>query len=139
FNPQAKGTDIAGALEYFNSVIKKRSICFILSDFMSSSFEKPLKIASKKHDIIALRVHDEREEQLVDVGMIKVEDTETGNLKWVDTSNKTIREEFRKNYLIFEKSLIQTLQISAVDHINIKTGKDFIKPLKNFFKNRRKK
>ena len=69
-----------------------------------------MKIARKKHDIIALRIHDEREEQLVDVGLLKLEDTETGNLKWVDTSSKNIRNEFRKNYLIFEENLKQTLQ-----------------------------
>jgi hypothetical protein len=95
-----------------------------------------LKIARKKHDIIALRIHDEREEQLVDVGLMKVEDTETGNLKWIDTSSKNIRKEFRKNYLRFEKNIKQTLQNSAVDHIDIKTGKDYVKPLINFFKNR---
>ena len=103
---------------------------------MDNNFDKSLKIARKKHDIIALRIHDEREEQLVDVGLMKVEDTETGNLKWVDTSNKTIRKEFRKNYLSFEKNIKQTLQNSAVDHIDIKTGKDYVKPLINFFKNR---
>ena len=124
---------------YFNNVIKKRSVCFILSDFMDNNFDKSLKIARKKHDIIALRIHDEREEQLVDVGLIKLEDTETGDLKWVDTSSKNIRKEFRKNYLIFEENLKKTLQHSAVDHINIKTGKDYVKPLINFFKNRRRK
>tara|TARA_B110001454_G_scaffold110642_1_gene103951 strand:+ start:254 stop:1129 length:876 start_codon:yes stop_codon:yes gene_type:complete len=136
FKSENKKTNLEEALIYFNNVIKKRSVCFILSDFMDNYFDKSLKIARNKHDIIALRIHDEREEQLVDVGLMKVEDTETGNLKWVDTSNKTIRKEFRKNYLSFEKNIKQTLQNSAVDHIDIKTGKDYVKPLINFFKNR---
>ena len=136
FKSESKKTNLEEALIYFNNVIKKRSVCFILSDFMDNNFDKSLKIARNKHDIIALRIHDEREEQLVDVGLMKVEDTETGNLKWVDTSNKTIRKEFRKNYLSFEKNIKQTLQNSAVDHIDIKTGKDYVKPLINFFKNR---
>ena len=136
FKSESKKTNLEEALIYFNNVIKKRSVCFILSDFMDNNFYKSLKIARNKHDIIALRIHDEREEQLVDVGLMKVEDTETGNLKWVDTSNKTIRKEFRKNYLSFEKNIKQTLQNSAVDHIDIKTGKDYVKPLINFFKNR---
>ena len=136
FKSENKKTNLEEALIYFNNVIKKRSVCFILSDFMDNNFDKSLKIARNKHDIIALRIHDEREEQLVDVGLMKVEDTETGNLKWVDTSNKTIRKEFRKNYLSFEKNIKQTLQNSAVDHIDIKTGKDYVKPLINFFKNR---
>jgi len=136
---ESKKTNLEEALIYFNNVIKKRSVCFILSDFMDNNFDKSLKISRNKHDIIALRIHDEREEHLVDVGLMKVEDTETGNLKWVDTSSKTIRKEFRKNYLSFEKKIKQTLQNSAVDHIDIKTGKDYVKPLINFFKNRRRK
>ena len=139
FKSENKKTNLEQALIYFNNVIKKRSVCFILSDFMDNNFDKSLKIARKKHDIIALRIHDEREEQLVDVGLIKLEDTETGDFKWVDTSSKNIRKEFRKNYLIFEENLKKTLQHSAVDHINIKTGKDYVKPLINFFKNRRRK
>ena len=139
FKSENKKTNLEKALIYFNNVIKKRSVCFILSDFMDNNFDKSLKIARKKHDIIALRIHDEREEQLVDVGLIKLEDTETGDLKWLDTSSKNIRKEFRKNYLIFEENLKKTLQHSAVDHINIKTGKDYVKPLINFFKNRRRK
>ena len=139
FKSENKKTNLEQALIYFNNVVKKRAVCFILSDFMDNNFDKSLKIARKKHDIIALRIHDEREEQLVDVGLIKLEDTETGDLKWVDTSSKNIRKEFRKNYLIFEENLKKTLQHSAVDHINIKTGKDYVKPLINFFKNRRRK
>ena len=70
FQPTGKGTNIARALEYFNSVIKKRSICFILSDFMSKEFDRPLKIASKKHDLVALRIHDTREDTLPNVGLV---------------------------------------------------------------------
>jgi len=139
FKSESKKTNLEEALIYFNNVIKKRAVCFILSDFMDDDFDKSLKIARKKHDIIALRIHDEKEEELVDVGLIKLEDTETGNLKWVDTSSKNSRKEFRKNYLLFENKLKQTFQHSSVDHINIKTGKDYVKPLINFFKNRRRK
>ena len=85
------------------------------------------------------RVHDEREESLIDVGMIKIRDTENGDLRWIDTSNKNLRDQFQKNYHKFEKNLKQTLQNSGVDHIDISTGKDYIKPLKNFFKNRVKR
>jgi len=139
FKSESKKTNLEEALIYFNNVIKKRAVCFILSDFMDKNFDKSLKIARKKHDIIAIRIYDEKEEELVDVGLIKLEDTETGNVKWVDTSSKKIRKEFRKNYLRFDKNLKQTLQHSSVDYINIKTGKDYVKPLINFFKDRRSK
>lgn len=139
FKSESKKTNIKIALKYFNNVIKKRAVCFIISDFMDKGFDKSLKIAKNKHDVIALRVHDEREESLIDVGMIKIRDTENGNLRWIDTSNKNLRDQFQKNYHKFEKNLKQTLQNSGVDHIDISTGKDYIKPLKNFFKNRGKR
>ena len=136
FESGSKKTNIEIALKYFNNVIKKRAVCFILSDFIDKEFDKSLKIAKKKHDVIALRIHDEREECLPNVGMIKVKDTESGELRWIDTSDKNIRDEFNKNYYNFEMDLKQTLQSSGVDHIDIKTGKDYIKPLMNFFKHR---
>ena len=136
FESESKKTNIEVALKYFNNVIKKRAVCFILSDFMDGEFDKSLKIARNKHDIVALRIHDEREEFLPNVGMIKVEDTESGEMRWIDSSNKKVRSDFNSNYREFEKKLKQTLQSSGVDHIDIKTGKDYVKPLMNFFKNR---
>ena len=94
--PDSKGTDIAMALEYFNSVIKKRSICFLLSDFTSTPFSKPLKIASKKHDIVGVRVHDKRESEMPNIGLVPMQDIETDKLVYVDTSNKEIRLDYSK-------------------------------------------
>ena len=139
FESENKKTNIEVALKYFNNVIKKRAVCFILSDFMDTNFDKSLKIARKKHDIIALRIHDEREETLPNVGLIKVEDAESGQTRWMDSSNKQVRTNYNNNYREFEKDLKQTLQSSGVDHIDIKTGKDYIKPLMSFFKNRGKR
>ena len=113
FKSESKKTNIQRALKYFNNVIKKRAVCFIISDFMDKGFDNSLKIAKNKHDVIALRVHDEREESLIDVGMIKIRDTENGDLRWVDTSNKNLRDQFQKNYHKFEKNLKQTLQNSG--------------------------
>ena len=139
FESESKKTNIEVALKYFNNVIKKRAVCFILSDFMDTDFDKSLKIARNKHDIVALRIHDEREEIIPNVGLIKVEDSESGEMRWVDSSNKKVRTNYNNNYREFEKELKQTLQSSGVDHIDIKTGKDYIKPLMNFFKNRGKR
>lgn len=139
FKSESKKTNIEVALKYFNNVIKKRAVCFILSDFMDTNFDKSLKIARNKHDIIALRIHDEREETLPNVGLIKVEDAESGQTRWMDSSNKQVRTNYNNNYREFEKDLKQTLQSSGVDHIDIKTGKDYIKPLMSFFKNRGKR
>ena len=139
FESESKKTNIELALKYFNNVIKKRAVCFILSDFMDTNFDKSLKIARNKHDIIALRIHDQREETLPNVGLIKVEDAESGQTRWMDSSNKQVRKNYNNHYREFEKDLKQTLQSSGVDHIDIKTGKDYIKPLMSFFKNRGKR
>ena len=139
FNPSKKRTDISIALEYFNSVIKRRSICFILSDFISPSFEKPLKIASKKHDLIGIRIHDNREDNLPNVGLIPMEDAETEEIITVDTSNKKVRSDFTKSRLEQIGAVKKLLPSSGVDLINITTGSDYVKPLINFFKNRGKR
>jgi len=136
FQPTGKGTDIAGALEYFNSVIKKRSICFILSDFMSKEFDRPLKIASKKHDLVALRIHDSREDILPNVGLVPMQDAETEEMIFVDTSSKKVRDNFAKNRLQATEKLRKLFPASGVDLIDITTGTDYVKPLMNFFKTR---
>ena len=139
FEPTGKGTDIAGALEYFSAVIKKRSICFILSDFMSKEFDRPLKIASKKHDLVALRIHDLREDTLPNVGLIPMQDAETEKMLFVDTSSKKVRDNFAKNRVQTNEKLRKLFPASGVDLIDITTGTDYVKPLINFFKTRGKR
>ena len=139
FKPSRKKTDISVALEYFNSVIKRRSICFILSDFMSSSFHRPLKIASKKHDLVGIRIYDKRENHLPNVGLVPMQDAENEELIYVNTSNKKVRLDFKKNRLKKIEAVTKSLPASGVDLINITTGTDYVKPLINFFKNRSKR
>ena len=139
FEPTGKGTDIASALEYFSAVIKKRSICFILSDFMSKEFDRPLKIASKKHDLVALRIHDTREDTLPNVGLVPMQDAETEKMLFVDTSSKKIRDNFAKNRAQATAKLRKLFPASGVDLIDITTGTDYVKPLINFFKTRGKR
>ena len=139
FEPTGKGTDITGALEYFSAVIKKRSICFILSDFMSKEFDRPLKIASKKHDLVALRIHDLREDTLPNVGLVPMQDAETEKMLFVDTSSKKVRDNFAKNRARTNEKLRKLFPASGVDLIDITTGTDYVKPLINFFKTRGKR
>jgi len=136
FKPLGKGTDIAGALEYFSAVIKKRSICFILSDLMSNKFDRQLKIASRKHDLIALRIHDIREDKLPNVGLLPIQDAETEKILFLDTSSKEVRDNFAKNRAQDTEKLHKLLPASGVDLIDITTGRDYVQPLINFFKNR---
>ena len=139
FTPSSKKTDLSVALEYFNSVISRRSICFILSDFISTSFKKPLKIASRKHDVVALKLIDKREEIIPNIGLVPIEDAESGKKIIIDTSSK-----FFINKLLGEKNkrnnkLKSLMNESSVDLINLYTGEDYVKPLINFFKKRSSK
>ena len=139
FKPKNKKTDISQAIEYFNNVMKKRCICFILSDYISTSFEKPLKIASKKHDIVALRISDQREKKLPNIGLIPLKDAENDTISYVDTSSKIIRQLFARNHKENEEELQKLFPRCGVDMIDISTGEDYVKPLINFFKNREKR
>ena len=139
FESKNNKTNISKALEYFNSVIKKRSICFMLSDFFDKNFEKPLKIASRKHDIIALNIRDQREFKLPNIGLIPVKDLENDELIFLDTSNKKLRLKFEHDIIKKNLDLNKLFLMSNVDQINIVSGKDYVKPLINFFKNRNSK
>jgi uncharacterized protein (DUF58 family) len=136
FEPENKGTDIGEALRYFNNVIKKRAVCFVISDFMDNNFEAPLKIANKKHDVVTIRINDKREEELPDIGLIQMKDAETGEVKWIDTGNKSIRQNYKKNYLQNKDEVNQLFKNSGVDTIQLRTDMDYIKPLIQFFKRR---
>ena len=138
-NPDSKGTDVSMALEYFNSVIKKRSICFLLSDFTSAPFSKPLKIASKKHDIVGVRIHDKRESEMPNIGLVPMQDMETDKLVYVDTSDKEIRFNYSKTRSQKIKELNKIFETNGVDLVQISTGEDYVKPLVNFFKRRGKR
>jgi len=139
FQAKERKTDITQAIEYFNNVMKKRSICFILSDFISPKFEKPLKIASKKHDIVALRINDERENSLPNIGIIPLQDAEDDSISYVDTSSQKVRDIFYKKQKEKHEALIKLFPRCGVDMIDISTGSDYVKTLINFFKKRGKR
>ena len=139
FKAKEKETNIAVALEYFNSVIKKRSVCFILSDFISKSFKKPLQIANKKHDIVGLHIYDQREKNIPNIGLIPIQDAENGDIILLDTTSKKIRENYNKEKTLQIKKINTMLSSIGVDLINLATGEDYVVPLMNFFKNRNKR
>lgn len=139
FTPTSKGTDIGGALRYFTNMIKKRSISFLISDFMATGFMDPLKIAARKHDLVAIRIYDKREAELPDVGLIRMQDAESGKLLWVDTSRHVTREKFRMNFAHHQKELDTMFAKSGVDQVRISTDQNYVQPLMNLFKKREKR
>ncbi|MHA4896170.1 DUF58 domain-containing protein [Pedobacter sp. PWIIR3] len=136
FKPQHKGTNVAEALRYFTGAIKKRCTSFLISDFMSSSFENELKIANRKHDLVALRLFDLHEEEFPDLGLIPVKDEETGQVEWINTSNKEVRFQFKKAALERNGRLEDLFKRSGVDFTKIGTHQSYIKPLMTLFKKR---
>ena len=137
FYPEEKQTNIAVALEYLTNSIKKRCTCFLLSDFVDDhSFEHALSIANRKHDVVALRVYDRREKELPPVGLMYLTDAETGESMWVDTSDKNLRENYRKYALIEEKKLTDVFKRSGVNVANIRSDEDYVRALITLFKKR---
>ena len=136
FKPSSTNTNISEVLQNFNNLIKKRSIAFLISDFINKDYEDALKITSKKHDLIALRVVDQRERNLTDVGLSLFKDSETGKEIWINTSNKRVREQYYQNALAIEHNTSQIFKRAKVDNANLNIQTGYIKPLMNLFKKR---
>ncbi len=137
FHPESNGTDIGEALRYFNNLVKKRSICFILSDFMNTGYEDPLRIAARRHDIIGVHLYDPREKQIPDVGLIRAVDAETGKVGWIDTGMASIRQRyadiFQENFDYFRNTFLK----SGTDYVSIQTDESYVNALLKFFKKRK--
>ena len=137
FYPEDKQTDIEQALEYMTNSIKKRCTCFVISDFIDEhDFAHALAIANRKHDVVALRVYDPRENQLPPVGMMYLRDAETGEQMWVDTSDKKLREAYEKYAFVREKEPDAIFKRSGVDVANIRSDEDYVRALITLFKKR---
>ncbi|MBU0520217.1 DUF58 domain-containing protein [bacterium] len=139
FRPERAGTNIKEALSHFSKIGKRRSIAFLISDFWDQGFDHALKIVSKKHDLIALTLRDPREEELPAVGLLKLQDAETGAEMWVDTYDRNIREQYRELVLKQQKQLQNLLKASDVDQVELLVDRDYVKPLTRFFRMRAKR
>lgn len=136
FEPTGSETDISVALKYFTQMVKKKSIAFVLSDFMDEGFSDALKISSRKHDVVALKVMDKAEKELPRIGIARFKDLETGETKWINTASKKRREKYRKQAEERDERLRQLFRKSKTDYAEILTDEGYIKPLMNLFKNR---
>ena len=139
FEPEGVGTDVVAAIEYFSRVIKRRSVAFLISDFLSDGFLRPLQIANKKHDFIAIKITDPREVSFENIGMIELQDAESGEVMLIDTSSHQFRNEFAARAAEDTDSLKKNFQKINLDFINIRTDQSYVVPLINFFKMREKR
>ena len=136
FKPKGTGTNISEAFKFLSSVIKKRSIVFSLSDFQDEAYDKNLKIASSKHDLTAIRIIDPAEEQLPDIGLVQLQNPETGTLEWVDTSSSIVRATYEKDYQNFVANFKSYCTHSGTDYLDLRVDRSYTKQLLEFFKRR---
>lgn len=136
FKPKSNRTSLNEPLRYLTNAIRKRCTAFIISDFLVPDFEEALRIASNKHDIVALKVYDPVEQAIPDIGLVKVTDSETGREKWVDTSSKALRESYRHWWESHMISVRNTFRRCRVDNAEMRTDRDYVQPLIKLFENR---
>ncbi len=139
FEPSGNRTNIKAALEYFNHTIKKKSIAFLISDFIDDGYEKILRIAGRKHDLIGIVLEDPREKELPKAGLIQLKDAETGQVRFIDTSDKKLRKRFEQKLRDIKEKRRSLFISSRLDVINVDAGESYVKPLVDFFKAREKR
>jgi uncharacterized protein (DUF58 family) len=147
FQPKRRATDIPRALEFINRVTARRAIVFLVSDFQGAgdraaalaAVRHALRLTNRRHDLVALRIHDPREEELPDVGLLAIEDAETGELLELDTANPAVRSRFAELAQQQTAELRQALNGEAVDSLDLSTAASYLPPLLRFFKNREKR
>jgi len=134
--PEGKGTDIGGALEYLSRVTRRRTVVFLVSDFMGSGFSHPMSVVGKRHDLIAIRISDPREAEVPPIGMVELEDPETGERLVLNTSDRSFRDAYRDESETRRRELDRLFRRSQVDVIDVETGRPYVEPLMRFFRQR---
>ena len=134
FQPKSQQTNISEGLRFLSNAIKKKCIAFVISDFMDKGFEQALRIASRKHDIVAVRIFDKRETELPVMGMVKVFNKESGKSMWIDTNDPGLRSNYSNHWNRHDQSLNLLFKRLGVDSATIPTGENYVKPLMNLFK-----
>ncbi len=136
FQPKSTLTNVSEALKFLSNVMKKKAIVFMLSDFISEDYKQNLKIAAKKHDITGIRVYDKHEESIPNLGVVQMQDQETGDLQLINTSSKTVRQNYSKYYNEKVNFYKDTFAKSGAGAINCRTDESYVKKLLGYFKRR---
>ncbi|MDO4880946.1 MAG: DUF58 domain-containing protein [Capnocytophaga sp.] len=136
FQPKSKQTNIANAFEFLNKVLKKKAIVFILSDFIGEPYQKPLQIAARKHDLTGIRLYDEREVSLPNIGMVLSKDAETGKIQYIDTTSKLVRRAYENFYKEKVTYFEANFHKSGAGTIHCRVDESYTKKLLGYFKHR---
>ena len=136
FKPNSNKTDIAGALKYLSNVMKKKAIVFVLSDFIAEDYERTMKIVGNKHDVTGIRVYDEREESIPNLGMVQMQDFETGTIQLVNTQSKSVRNSYAKYHQERVTYFKDTFTKSGSGVLDCRVDESYVKKLLGYFKRR---
>ncbi|MEY2490120.1 MAG: hypothetical protein QOC70_2062 [Verrucomicrobiota bacterium] len=139
FEPAGRGTAPALALDYLNKVVTRRAVVFFISDFQTDDFTRELSVSGRRHDFIAVHIQDQREEMLPNVGIITLEDAETGEQLEINTADRTTRARFSALAETRRAELNRTLRRNSIDAISLRTGEDYLPALRSFFKQRERR
>jgi uncharacterized protein (DUF58 family) len=139
FVPRHSGTSILAALETFAALMKRKAVVFLVSDFLDGGFERKMKVIGARHDLIAVSIVDPRERELPAVGLVEIEDAETGRRRLLDTSNPAVRKEYQAAYSSKAASFQSFCSGSGIESIPLTAGEDYVRPLARFFAAREKR
>src|SRR5437764_780727 len=139
FEPKGRGTEPALALDYLNKIVTRRAVVFFISDFQAPDFSRALAVSGRRHDFVAIHIHDERERVLPNIGIITLEDAETGDQIEINTADRTTRARFSGLMDEREQELARVLRRNNIDAIALQTGKDYLPQLRSFFKQRERR
>jgi len=139
FQPKGRGTNLAGALDYLNRVINRRAVLFLISDFITPDFSKALTVSSRRHDVVAMPVSDPGESAMPDVGIITLEDAETGQQIDINTGSKGVRRGLADLNELRRKSVERLFRSRRVDIVPLSTTEDYLLPLRAFFEQRERR
>ena len=131
-----KGTRIADAIKFFSRTVKQRSIAFLLSDFLTTGYDDDLKVIGNKHDVIGIRVYDKMDMQLPDAGLLTVEDAESRQTKWIDSSNAIVRYNYQQHFMQQSELCKNYFRKAGAELLHVRTDDDYVKILQQFFKKR---
>lgn len=131
-----KGTELKTALQYFNNITRQKSIAFVLSDFLDAGYEDNLRVAGNKHDIVGIKIYDKMDMQLPRIGMLRIEDAETGKQKWIDTDSKLVRYHYEKEFFRITDLANEAFKRAGSNLLHVRTDEDYIKVLQQFFRSR---
>jgi uncharacterized protein (DUF58 family) len=135
--PKQKGTDLNAAVRFFNNSVKQKSIAFILSDFMTDKYDDALRVAGNRHDVIGLKVYDKMDMQLPGIGLVQVQDAETGFVEWLDTSDATVQYNYATQFNQNEEACRNHFKKAGAALLYVRTDEDYVRILQKFFKQRK--